>query len=121
MMYKLNNGEVLPLIGDPLYVGSTYSFHTSSGNYYEVNNNAGGHWYGISTHSNAWRGMPTASRCTYKPDFALTNCNNGDYKMDHIGAHGGTTRCTHTATKIGVSHWIRLCSDFKYISGKGKC
>jgi len=123
MMYKLNNGEVLPFTGGNLDVGGTYSFHQGSGNYYEVYNNAdgSGNWLGISTHGSGWRGMPTASRCTYKPDFALNNCNNGDYKMDHVGAHGGTTRCTHGATGIGVSHWIRLCSDFKYISGKGKC
>lgn len=125
MVYKLSPNEVLPLVGGDLNVGSTYSWHKGNGEYYEVRNNAPGSgcWYGISCHAGAWRNMQTSQRCTYKPDFTKTSANNADYKMDHCGAHAGTTRCVHGKTGIGVAHFIRFCQDIgKYgLAAKGKC
>lgn len=123
MMYKLEQNEVLPVSSNVnVNVGSKFTWHRGSGRYRGVRNNAPGSgcWHGISCHSSAWLGFTTSERCTFKPDFRLTSATNADYKMDHCGAHAGTTRCVHSRTAIGVAHWIRWCSDQVYIKDSGK-
>ena len=125
--YKMPKGKEMPFIGGDSSI-RTLQWHVGGGNYFTTTNNApgSGGWFGVSCHSwSAFRGLATAKRCQRRSDFATNfGGNNGDYKMDHAGNHGGTTRCKHGITSIGVGHWIRLCTDLKYLAKgevKAKC
>ena len=108
MVYRMPGGTGLRFDSSAVPV-STVAWYTGNGQYHDVTNNEGdsGGWWGLSVHATAWNGLATSERCISKSDFSTTGGSNGDYKLDHSGSHSGTTRCIHSSTEIGVSHWFR--------------
>ena len=106
MVYKLPQTVPLRFDGGNVAVSQVQWF-IGGASYYTVNNNASGNWWGVSVHSDAFNGLPSSSRCVSKATFLAGGANNGDYKLDHLGTHSGTTRCTHGTVGIGVTHWVR--------------
>ena len=107
MVYKMSAGVSLRFDGGNVPI-STVQWLTGNDQYATVSNNAGGNWWGISVHSDAFGGLASSKRCVKKANFLLEGGgSNGDYKLDHYGPHSGTTRCTHGTTAIGVTHWAR--------------
>lgn len=108
MVYKMPANIPLRFDGGAVPVGSV-QWLTADGAYFTVANNQSGSsaWWGISVHSDAFNGLPSNKRCVKKGSFSQTAGTNGDYKLDHSGTHSGTTRCMHSVTGIGVTHWLR--------------
>ena len=108
MVYKLTKNTVLRFDGGAVSV-ATLQWRIDNGNYFNVTNNqaGSGNWWGISVHSTAFNGLASSKRCLKKSNFSQSGGSNGDYKLDHSGAHAGTTRCLHGTTAIGVTHWVR--------------
>jgi len=108
MVYLMPAGIQLKFDSTPVAV-STVEWLTGNNEYFTVNNNQGGSsgWWSLSVHSSAFNGLASNKRCVQKGDFLTSGGSNGDYKLDHTGVHSGTTRCVHSTTGIGVTHWLR--------------
>ena len=109
MVYRVPKNVALRFDGGNVALG-TVEWWTGTG-YVPVSNNASGNWLGISVHGDSFGGLAADKRCVKKSDFSVGVGTNGDYKLDHVGIHSGTTRCFHATVGIGVTHWVREVAE----------